>query len=141
MIGGHLRPRSLLPLNILMGLALAPQTGEPSAAPPNLVTHTLHGSIGRGGDMSCWHRCITRGERGQSRWRIGWQWSILVVVCCVLWLWVVGLQVEYCNVTSTLVKWQKQSSTQNCWSCYRGIVCPLQPYQVYSFWYFLSHTG
>ena len=38
--------------------------------------------------MSCWHRCPTHGEREQCHWRVGWQWSILVlcVVCCGLWV-------------------------------------------------------
>ncbi len=41
-----------------------------------------------------------------------------------------GSQAKYCNLSSTLVKWQKQSGTLNCQSCHNGIVCPLQPYQV-----------
>ncbi len=82
-----------------MGLALAPQTGEPKAMPPNPMARALHGPMGSRGAISCWHRCSTHGERGQSRWRVGRQWSILVVLCCVLW--VVGSRAEYCNVSST----------------------------------------
>jgi hypothetical protein len=54
---------------------------------------------------------------------------MLMVV--VLWVVVVGGErniVTY--VVLTLVKWQKQSGTQNCLSRYRGIICPLQQYQV-----------
>ncbi len=39
----------------------------------------------------------------------------------------------HCNVSSTLVKWKKQSGTLNFWSCYRQIVCLLQLYQVQRF--------
>ena len=49
-------------------------------------------------------------ERGQSRWRLGW-WRLILLLC------VVGGGCgweEYCSVLSTLVKWQKQSGTQNC---------------------------
>ncbi len=88
LIGGHLRPRPHLPLNILIGLVFAPQTGEQTAALPNPMVQPLHEPIGSGGAMSCWRRCPTHRERGQSRWRVGWQWSILVlcVVCCGLWV-------------------------------------------------------
>jgi hypothetical protein len=47
----------------------------------------------------------------------------------------------HCNLSSTSVKRQKQSGTQNFWSPYRGFVCLLQQYQVYGIWYFLTHTG
>jgi hypothetical protein len=60
--------------------------------------------------MSCWRRCPIHKERGRSRLRVGRQWSISVVLCCVLW--VVGLQAEYCNVRSTSMKWQIQKSCQ-----------------------------
>ncbi len=72
---------------------LVPHTGEPTAALPNLMAHALHEPMGSGGAMSCWLRCPTHGKRGQSRWRVGWQWSILVVLSCGLW--VVGSRVEY----------------------------------------------
>ena len=41
-----------------------------------------------------------------------------------------GLWEEYCYVSSTLAKRQKQSGTQNCLSPYNGILCPLRQYQV-----------
>jgi hypothetical protein len=93
-----------------MRLALAPQTGEPTAALPDLMAHALHRPMGSGGTMSCWRHCPTHGERGQSRWRVGQQWSILVVLLCVLW--VVGSREEFCYVSSTSVKWQIWKSHQ-----------------------------
>jgi hypothetical protein len=54
--GNHLRPRPAF-LSFFMGLAfLAPQTREPTAAPPNLTTHALRKLIGSGGTMIWWHR-------------------------------------------------------------------------------------
>ncbi len=64
--------------------------------------------MGRCGTKIVGCRCPTRGERGQSRWRVGRQWSILVVLCCVLW--VVGSRAEYWNESSTSVKRQIQIS-------------------------------
>ncbi len=86
--GSHLRPRPHFSLYFLMGLALAPQTKEPTVAPPNLMAPALHGPIGSGGAMSCWRRYHTHRERGQSRCSVGWQCSFLVVVCCCVVLWV-----------------------------------------------------
>ncbi len=64
LIGGHLRAMPCLPLYFLMGLALAPQTREPTMALPNPTTHALSQLMGSGGAMSWRHRCPTHGERG-----------------------------------------------------------------------------
>ena len=33
--------------------------------------------------MSCWRRCHTHGERGQSRWRVG-RWCLILLLCVLL---------------------------------------------------------
>jgi hypothetical protein len=82
--GGHLRPEPDVSLYFLMSLHLAPQTGKPAIAPPNLTTGALRGTIGSRGTLGWGHRYSAHRERGQSQWRVGWQWLILVVVCCVV---------------------------------------------------------
>ncbi len=67
-----------------MCLHLVPQTCEPAIAPPNLTTGALRGTIGSRGAIGWGHRYTAHGERGQSQWRVGWQWLILVVVRCVV---------------------------------------------------------
>jgi hypothetical protein len=62
--GGHLRPRPHLSLYFLMGCVLVPQTGEPTAAPPNPMACTFHGTIGSGGAMIWWRRWPNHGGRG-----------------------------------------------------------------------------
>ena len=81
-IGGHLRPKPCLPLNILIGLALAPQTGEPTAALPNPMARNLHGPIGSSGAMSWGHRCSTHGGRGRGRLRVERRRCFCCCVCC-----------------------------------------------------------
>ena len=81
-IGGHLRSRPCLPLNISIGLVLAPQTGEPTAALPNPMASALHGPIGSGGAMSWGHRCSTHGGRGRRRPRVEWPRFCCCCVCC-----------------------------------------------------------
>ncbi len=82
--GGHLRPEPGVSLNFLMCLHLVPQTDKPAIAPPNPTTGALRGTIGSSGAIGWGHRYSAHGERGQSRWRVGWQRLILVVVCCVV---------------------------------------------------------
>jgi hypothetical protein len=82
--GGHLRLEPGVSLYFLMCLHLAPQTGEPAIAPPNSTTGALRGTIGSRGAIGWGHRYSVHGERGQSRWRVGWQRLILVAVCCVV---------------------------------------------------------
>ena len=61
--------------------------------PPNPLAQALHGLVGRHctksrGQDRCFH-----GDQGQSHWRVGRQWLMLVLVCsvffcvvfCVLW--------------------------------------------------------
>jgi hypothetical protein len=67
-----------------MCLHWAPQTGKPAIPPPNPTTGALHGTIGSHGAIGWGHRYSAHLERGQSRWRVGWQWLNLVVVCCVV---------------------------------------------------------
>jgi ABC-type uncharacterized transport system permease subunit len=56
--------------------------------------------------------------------------SLFLLVCA----WDVGcicfFLKEYCDMSSTSVKWRKQSGDQTFWSCFSGIVCPLRQYQV-----------
>jgi hypothetical protein len=67
-----------------MGLALASQTWEPTAEPPNLMARALREPIGSSGAMSWGHHCPTYEERGQSRRRLGWR---RLFGCCVfVWL-------------------------------------------------------
>ncbi len=80
----YLRPEHGISLYFLMCLHLAPQTGKPAIAPPNRTTGALRGTIGSRGAIGWGHRYSAHGERGQSRWRVGWQRLILVVVCCVV---------------------------------------------------------
>ncbi len=82
--GGQLRPEPGVSLYFLTCLHLAPQTGKPAIAPPNPATGALRGTRGSRGAIKWGHQYSAHGERGQSRWRVGWQRLILVVVCCVL---------------------------------------------------------
>jgi hypothetical protein len=82
--GGHLRQEPGAFLYFFMCLHLAPQTGEPAIAPPNPTTGALRWTIGSRGAIGWGHQYTTHRERGQSRWRVGWQRLILVVVCCVV---------------------------------------------------------
>ncbi len=82
--GDHLRPEPGVSLYFFNCVHLAPQTGKPAIAPPNPTAGALRGTIGSRGAIGWGHRYTAHGERGQSRWRVGWQRLILVVVCCVL---------------------------------------------------------
>ncbi len=82
--GGHLRPEPGVSLYFLMCLHLVPQTGKPAIVLPNPTTGALRGTIGSCGAIGWGHRYSAHGERGQSRWRVGWQRLILVVVCCIV---------------------------------------------------------
>ncbi len=82
--GSHLRPESGVSLYFLMCLHLAPQTGEAAIAPPNPTTGAMRGTIGSRGAIGWGHQYSAHRERGQSRWRVGWQRLILVVVFCVV---------------------------------------------------------
>ena len=81
-IGGHLRPRPRLPLYFLMSLGLAPQTRQPTAAPPNPTTCTLPKPIGSGGTMTWWCRWPIHGGRGLKPVEGRAAWLMLVVVSC-----------------------------------------------------------
>jgi hypothetical protein len=80
--GNHPRPRPRLPLYFLMGLALAPQTREPTAAPPNPTARALHKPIGSGNAMNWGCRWPTHGGRGLKLVEGRAAWLMLVVVCC-----------------------------------------------------------
>ena len=81
-IGSHLRPRPRLPLYFLMSLGLAPQTRQPTAAPPNPTTCTLPKPIGSGGTMTWWCRWPIHGGRGLKPVEGRAAWLMLVVVSC-----------------------------------------------------------
>ena len=73
--GDHLRTRPRLPLYFLIGLALAPQTREPTVvALPNPTARALRKPIGSGGTMSWWCRWPNHGGRelkpvkGRAAW-------------------------------------------------------------------------
>ncbi len=77
-------------LYILMWIKNSSQTRDPAIACTNPVPGACNRPMGRCG-VKIWGRhCPTHGERGQICLRVGQQWSVLVVLCCVLW--VVGLQ-------------------------------------------------
>jgi len=80
--GDHLRPRPHLPLNYLMGLALAPQTREPTVMPPIPTARTLRKPIGSSGTVIWWCRWPTHGGRGLKPVEGRVAWLMLVVVCC-----------------------------------------------------------
>ncbi len=48
-----------------MGLVLAPKTGEPTAAPPNLIARALHEPIESSSAMIWEHLCPTHEERAK----------------------------------------------------------------------------
>ncbi len=58
------------------------QTKEPTATRGILTPRTWYRPMMSHRTMYCEHRWPTHGERGQSRWRVGWQWLILLL--CVL---------------------------------------------------------
>ncbi len=68
----------------LRGICTAPRTGEPTALSANLALDALLGYFGSLSAMCWWHHWSTHGGRGQSRWRVGWRYLMLVVVCFVL---------------------------------------------------------
>ncbi len=82
--GGHLRTGLRPDLFFSMGRVLAPQAKEPAAAIANPPPGACYGLMGSCGAKIWWHCCPAHGERQWSRWRIGWQWLMLVVVCCVV---------------------------------------------------------
>jgi hypothetical protein len=85
---GHLRPRPS-PLLFLMGYASALQMKEPTVAPPKTPVRALYGLVGRCCTKSWGRDGCCHGNRGQSRWGVGWRWIILVGCCVlnvVLWL-------------------------------------------------------
>ena len=66
-----------------MRLALAPQTREPTAAPPNPTARTLRKPIGSGGATSWWCRWWPpHGGRGLKPVESRAAWLMLVVVGC-----------------------------------------------------------
>ena len=87
--GSHLQPRPAF-LSIFMGLALAPQIRESTAAPPNPMTSALRKPIGGGGTIIWWHRWPTpmevEGEAAGGRAaanHVGC--CVFLCVCFVLW--------------------------------------------------------
>ena len=66
----------------LMWLVLAPQTREPTAAPPNLMARPLRKPIGSGSAMSWWCCLPTHGGRGLKPVQGRTSWLMLVVVRC-----------------------------------------------------------
>jgi hypothetical protein len=89
----HLRPTLPPSLYFLMWIKNSSQTKEPAVPCTNPAPGACNRPMGRCGAKIWGYHCPTHGERGQSSWRVGWQWSILVVLCCVLC--VVGLRAEY----------------------------------------------
>ncbi len=84
-MGGHLRPEPGAFLYFMIGLFLSPQTGEPSAALPNLMARALGGSIRSSSTMSLWHHWPTHGRRGPKP--LEGRAAAAHVGCCVfLWL-------------------------------------------------------
>ena len=65
--GSHRRPRPCFPLYFLMGLVLAPQTREPTAAPPNPTVRALRKPVRSSGAMSWWCRWPPYGGKGSSQ--------------------------------------------------------------------------
>ena len=84
--GDHLRTRPHLPLYFLIGLALVPQTREPTAALPYLTAHTLRKPTWSGGTMSCWCCWPNHGGRGLRpvEGRVAWLMLVVVWCCCQL---------------------------------------------------------
>ena len=81
--GDHLRTRPCLPLYFLIGLALAPQTREPTVvALPNPTVRALRKPIGSGGTMSWWCRWPNHGGRELKLVEGRAAWLMLVGVCC-----------------------------------------------------------
>ena len=81
--GDHLRTRPRLPLYFLIGLALAPQTREPTVvALPNPTARALRKPIGSGGTMSWWCHWPNHGGRELKLVEGRAAWLMLVVVCC-----------------------------------------------------------
>ena len=78
----HLRPRPSQALYFLMGYVSMLQRKAPNAGPPKTPAWALHGIIRRRCAESWGHGGCCHGDRGQSRWRVGRQWIILVG-CCV----------------------------------------------------------
>jgi hypothetical protein len=88
--GGHLRPTPPPSLYFLMWIKISSQTREPAVTCTNPVPGACNGPMGRCGAKIWGRRCPTHGERGQSRWGVGWRLILLVVVlfcvvlCCVV---------------------------------------------------------
>jgi hypothetical protein len=80
--GNHLRPTRPAFLSIFMGLALAPQIREPTAAPPNLMTSALRKPIGGGGTIIWWHRWPTPSMEVEGE-AAGGRAAAAQVGCCV----------------------------------------------------------
>jgi hypothetical protein len=106
--GGHLRPRPHLSLYFSMGCVLGPQTGEPTAAPPNPMARTFHGTIGSGGAMIWWRRWPNHGGRGLKPLEgraVAAHFGCCVL--CVLCLWlcapfsyhIQGKMADFCALT------------------------------------------
>jgi hypothetical protein len=80
--GDHLRKRPHLPLYFLIGLALVPQTREPTVALPNPTVHALRKPIWSGSTMSWWCRWPNHRGRGLNPVEGRAAWLMLIVVCC-----------------------------------------------------------
>jgi hypothetical protein len=84
--GGHLRPRTHLPLYFLMHPNLAAQPREPATARANPLPGACNRLVGSCGTMIWGHDRCCHGDLGQSRW--GWEAAahlvfLFCVVCCV----------------------------------------------------------
>ena len=78
--GDHLRPRPAFLSIFFMGLALAPQTREPTAAPPSPMMSALRNPIGSGGTMNCGTADLPMEVKGEAA---GGRAVAAHVGCCV----------------------------------------------------------
>ncbi len=78
--GGHLRPGPPPSLYFLMWIKNSSQTREPAVACTNPEPGACNEPMGRRGAKIWGCRCPNHGERGQSRWGVGWRLILLVVV-------------------------------------------------------------
>jgi len=76
----HLRPTPISSLYFLMGVCLAPQTGEPTASSAHPASDALRGYFGSHHDMSWWHRWPTMEVEGKAT---GGKAAAAHVGCCV----------------------------------------------------------
>ncbi len=96
------QPKARVPYSALLfnGACVAipnRQTNHGAAKPYGVA---LCETIGSSSTKSQGHRCPTYGERGQSRWRVGWWQPILFVVCyvcCVFFFCLLPLATLLCK--------------------------------------------